>query len=63
MRDSVRAGEYVHSECESWSGGRKTVAPQSYRHLPKYNLSLAWTWFLTHTYFPSLSSKRPGVKM
>lgn len=29
----------------------------------KRHLSLGQTRFLTHTYFPSLSSKRPGVKM
>lgn len=36
---------------------------ESRRRLPTRHLSRARTPFLTHTYFPSLSSKRPGVKM
>lgn len=63
MTDAVWDGEYVHSECESWSGGRKkSGSPQSDTSLNAICLSVGHG-FLTHTYFPSLSSKRPGVKM
>ena len=50
---SVRAG----LEAE-----KKSRSPQSDTFLNAICLSVGHG-FLTHTYFPSLSSKRPGVKM
>lgn len=34
MRDTVWDGEYVHSECESWSGGRKKSRSPILQTLP-----------------------------